>query len=1076
MRKLRLLLACLLVASIGLVNAQTRTASGTVVSAEDGQPIVGASVVVKGTTTGTSTNVDGKFSLNVTSGSTLVISSVGMKPIEVKIGNNLMIRLEPDTKTFDEVMVVAFGTAKKSAFTGSAAVVNSENISKHVTSNVASALVGSIPGLQIRSGSGAPGAGSGSINIRGIASLYAGTDPLIIVDGAPYTASLSNIPPNDIESVSVLKDAASAALYGARGAAGVILVTTKKGKTKDAIISVDVKMGANTRAIQDYKTINNPGDYYEAYYMQHFNKEFYGLGNSMAVANKNANDNMLKELGYNVYTLPNSELLIGSDGKLNPNAKLGRTFTGVDGNKYYLTPDNWTDLSYRTALRKEYNVSVNGGTDRSSLYASVGYLNEDGIIEKSSFERISARVKADYQAKSWFKIGANVGYVHSTQKSNPNMDASLGQTNLMYFTSMIAPIYPAYLRTLDGNSNPAIMTNEKGQQLFDYGVANTNGGLTRAFLSPGNPIGANRFNDVVSLGNQLNGSYTADISFTDYLKFNATSTVIWGQTQFSDYGSSLVLPKSSVGGEITKSVGNTIRTNNIQTLKYFKKFGTHDVEAMVGHEYYRTDAKYLDATAKGAFSEDIKEINAFATKSDSHSYASTYNVEGYFTSVQYNYLDKYFGSASFRRDASSNFAKEHRWGNFWSVGGAWILSKEKFLENSSSWLDMLKLKLSVGQQGNDDIGAFAYVDTYSIAKATETTMSATFRQVGNPDITWETTTNINAGIEFSLWKERLSGGIDIYSKNTSDLLFWLSIPESSGSRGYYGNIGDINNKGIEVKLEGKIIKSRMIDWILSLNASHNVAKVIKLPASKTQDNGGFLEGSYWYKEGGPMYNYMTYSYAGVSDKGEALYWYDEDLSPRGGVSTTNITSKPGQKKSGTTTIIGEATRYEHGSNLPKLFGGIGTTLRVSNFDLTLTFDYQLGGKVYDARYRTLMTPVSGSPNGYNYHQDWKKAWSPNNTSSDIPRWQAGDEYATAASNRWLTNASYLNFQSFNIGYNLPKNLIKGVSTIRVYAAGENLYFWSARKGLDPRYSFTRNETVNVYSPVRNISGGVQFTL
>ena len=349
------------------------------------------------------------------------------------ISPRVKVVLKSDSELLDEVMVVAFGTQKKSSFTGAASVVSSEQLSKHITTNVANALVGSTPGLQIRGGSGAPGAGQGSIKIRGIASLYAETDPLIIVDGAPYSASLSNIPQNDIESVTVLKDAASAALYGARGAGGVILVTTKSGKNKKAQITVDAKWGANSRSVQDYETITDPGQYYEAIYSQYYNYYFYSQGQNLDQANVNANSMMLKHLAYNIFTVPEGEQLIGTNGKLNPNARLGRSYE-ANGETYYLTSDNWRDQAYSTALRQEYNVTINGAMDKGSYYASMGYLDEDGIIEYSGYKRFSARFKADYQARKWLKVGTNIGYVNAKTESNPGFGTSWNSTNLMYYT------------------------------------------------------------------------------------------------------------------------------------------------------------------------------------------------------------------------------------------------------------------------------------------------------------------------------------------------------------------------------------------------------------------------------------------------------------------------------------------------------------------------------------------------------------------------------------------------------------------------------------------------------------------
>ena len=1077
LKKLTMILAGLFL-SIGMATAQTQI-SGTVVSEEDGEPIIGASVLVEGTSVGAATDIDGKFTLTLPAGRTkLRISYIGMETQEVTARNGMVVRLVSDSKALDEVIVVAFGQAKKSAFTGSAAVVTSEKIQAHTTSNVANTLVGSVPGLQMRGSSGAPGAGAGSMNVRGISSLYAGTDPLIIVDGAPYTASLSNIPTSDIESVTVLKDAASAALYGARGASGVILVTTKKGKSHDAIINVDMKWGANSRAIQDYDVISTPQEYMEAYYTLRYNQRL-AQGALPADAWAWANDKILEDVSYNVFTVPEGQRLIGMNGKVNPAATIGRSYLARNGETYYMQPDDWTDLAYSNALRQEYNISANAANERGSFYASLGYLNEDGIIEYSGFERISARVRADYQLKKWLKLGANVNYVHHHTTSNPNMGTSWGSTNLMYYTSMIAPIYPVYVRVLDPNGNPVIRTDDFGNPQYDYGVGNTNYfGYERPFLSTGNPLGSNRYNKVYNTGNQFNGSFNVDVMLFPWLKFNNTSTVILGQSNYSDYQNPFYGPKAGVNGEIAKEQSNTLRQNHVQTLTYFNKFGEHDIQVMLGHEYYHTKTKYLGAKRTGGFSPEIPELNAFATMSGSNSYTSQYNVEGYFGNAQYNYMQKYFASASYRRDASSYFAKDHRWGDFWSVGAAWIISKEKFMENTKSWLDMLKLKVSIGQQGNDNIGNWAYIDLYSLSKSSETTMTPTFSRVGNEDITWETTTNFNVGLEFELWKGRLVGNLDVYSKKTTDLLFWLSIPESAGSRGYYGNIGDIRNSGIELELTGHIIRTKDVDWSVTANLAHNSAKILKLPKAKITENGGFFESGYWYAEGQPMYNYMGYAFAGVNEEGEALYYYDEDLSPLGGVVTVNNIAKPGTKKSGTTTDYSKASRYTHGSLLPKLFGGFSTMFRWKNFDASVTFDYQLGGKVYDSRYQNLMAPPSDASNaGRNYHVDWVKAWSPTNTGSDVPRWQFGDTYSASSCDRWLTRASYLNFQSFNVGYTIPKSLTQKIkmSTIRIYCAGENLIFWSARKGLDPRYSFSGNESVNVYSPVRTISGGIQLT-
>lgn len=1069
-KRLLMPLTCM-VLGIGSAWAQNQSVSGIVISEESGEPIVGASVLVKGTTVGTVTDMDGKFAIpNLpNTAKVLQVSYVGMEGQEVSIKNGIMrIVLESDSELLDEVMVVAFGTQKKSSFTGSASVISSEDLSKHVATNVANALVGATPGLQLRGGSGAPGAGQGSINIRGIASMYATTDPLIIVDGAPYSASLSNIPQEDIESVTVLKDAASAALYGARGAAGVILVTTKSGANKKAQINVDVKWGANSRAIQDYETINDPGRYYETVYSQ-YNRYFLAQGQDAATANENANTQMLNHLGYNIYTVPSGQQLIGVDGRLNPNATLGRAYE-ANGETYYMINDNWRDAAYHSALRQEYTVSINGANDKGSFYASASYLDEDGVIEYSGFKRFSARFKADYQAKSWLKFGANVGYVNSKTESNPNLSTSANSTNLMYYTSHIAPIYPIYVRVLDQNGNPQIRIDEYGNPQYDYGVAATNyPGAPRAFLQTGNPLGANRYNDIFSKGSKLNGTFTLDVNLTDFLKFNATSAVDWGHTNSSDYETALYGPKVSVNGQIDKSQSDVTRQNHVQTLTYFDQFDKHHVNVMAGHEYYDTKTTYLYAYAQGLFTPEIPEINGAAKPVSSSSYTTEYNVEGYFVNAQYNYDEKYFASASYRRDASSRFAKEHRWGNFWSVGAAWLLNKEDFFR--ADWVDLLKVKLSVGQQGNDNIGDYAYTDMYSLAPSSSSSMSASFWRIGNPEITWETTTNTNVGVEFDLFDNRLTGSFDYYNKKTTDLLFWLSVPESAGSRGYYGNVGDIRNSGVELSLQGSLIHTKDIDWSIQLNLAHNKDKILKLPESKITELGGFVDGGIWYKEGGSIYNSFRAEYAGVNEQGEALYYVDSELGE-------GVTNRPGKNRDATTTNFNNATKYEQGSLLPDLYGGFGTTLSLYGVDVSLTFDYQIGGQIYDSQYASLMSNIADAGGaGSAIHVDALKAWTETNPNNDIPRMQYQDQYTAAASTRWLTSASYLNFQSFTVGYTLPKKWLStlGISKLRVYASGENLCFWSARRGLDPRYSYSATASMNVYSPVRTVMGGLQLT-
>ena len=393
---------------------------------------------------------------------------------------------------------------------------------------------------------------------------------------------------------------------------------------------------------------------------------------------------------------------------------------------------------------------------------------------------------------------------------------------------------------------------------------------------------------------------------------------------------------------------------------------------------------------------------------------------------------------------------------------------------------MLKLKFSIGQQGNDGIGNWNYTDLYTLSPSGTYSMAPTFSRLGNPEITWETTTSTNLGVEFNLFKNRLTGEINFYNKKTADQLFWLSIPETMGVRGYYGNMGDARNYGIEVELAGDVIRTKDVVWNLSANFAHNKNKITSLPESKFVDPEKGVNGwgesddsrtiQHWMEVGGSMYDAWMPKYAGVNEQGEALYWIDDALEGK--------TDRPGTNLSRTTTNFQEATKYNLGSMLPKLFGGFGTTVKLYDFDISATFDYQIGGKVFDTRYQSLMNNVlSSQDGGKNFHKDVLNSWSVNNTSSCIPRAMYADEYTSTRSDRFLTNAGYLNFQSFTVGYTLPTSWISRLqlNKVRLYCTGENLCFWSARKGLDPRYSYSSMSTQNVYSPVRTVMGGIQVT-
>ena len=1046
---------------LAYATAQNRQISGTVSDA-NGHPVAGATVIVDGTSLGTTTNTAGEYTLSAPVNGTLVVTFVGFEPQQLPIAGKTRINvtMKEDAQAIDDVIVVAFGTAKKEAFTGSAAVIKSDEIAKVQTSNVATALVGRVAGVQTSSTSGDLGK-TPSIRVRGFGSINAGKEPLWIVDGMPYEGDLNNLNTNDIESMTVLKDAASNALYGARGANGVIMVTTKKAKSGDAVVTIDAKWGVNSKALEEYDVITSPAQYYETHF-----KALYGYyaqtnpaAKAYALASSGLTSNGTGGLGYNVYTVPEGQALIGTNGKLNPNATLGRKII-YNGQEYWLTPDDWIDEAYQSAFRQEYNVNISGATERSSFYASLGYLDNTGIIKSSALERYTARLKADYQAKKWLKVGGNMSYAHfSNSNGNSNEGSASSTANIFAFSAQMPPIYPVYIR--DGSGR--IMVDDNGYQMYDYGDKG-NAGLTRPLLPGANGLQTSWLNKKKAEGNAFSGSGFVDISLYKGLKLTVNGSTNIDETRTTYLNNQYYGQFAEAGGTISKYHTRDIAYNLQQILNYNETFGKHNVGLMVGHEYYQKKYYYLSGTKSKLFSYDNEELGgAVVDGAGAHSYIDDYNSEGYFMRAQYDYAGRYFVSGSYRRDASSRFHPDHRWGNFWSVGAAWLLNQENWFD--APWVNMLKLKASYGSQGNDNIGNYLYTDTYSIEN-NNGEIAVLFGQKGNPNITWETNTNLNIGTEFGFWNNRLSGSVDFFNRKTSDMLFAFSVPSSLGYSSYYANVGDMVNRGVEVELNADLIRTKNVLWSFNLNLTHVKNEVTYLaPEHKSttvEGYKGYIDGSYFVGEGLPLYTYYLRSYAGVDPETGASLWYKDVKGDDGKITRTK------------TSDYTSATRYLHDSAIPSVYGGFSTSVSAYGVDFSISFNYQIGGKVYDSGYASFMSSPYGTTVGTNYHKDILKAWTPENKGSDIPRLQYGDQYTTSVSDRFLTDASYLNISNINVGYTLPSKITQkfGVQKLRVYLACDNVVYWSKRQGLDPRYSFTGATNFSNYSPIRTISGGV----
>ncbi|MCD7900654.1 MAG: SusC/RagA family TonB-linked outer membrane protein [Bacteroides sp.] len=992
------------------------------------------------------------------------VSFIGLQSQEVAIKPNVRILLKPDSQLIDEVVVTAYGTSTKGTFTGSAGVMKADKIESRQVANISNALSGAIAGVQVLSNNGQPGT-SAQVRIRGVGSINAGMDPLYVVDGVPFDGELSSINPQDIESMTVLKDAASTALYGARGANGIIMITTKKGKSGKATINLDVKFGSNSRAIKNYNVMRSPQIYTEKAYEAIYNSGIYNLKYTPEAANAYANkiifDNGDGGFGYQIYSLPagSNGQFIGMDGKLNPNATLGYS----DGTYTYL-PDNWEDETFSNKMRQEYNASISASTDRMNYYASFGYLNDKGIIENSGFERYTGRLKADYKVYDWLKIGANFGYTHSNSRSPGDQDthATSSSGNAFFIANNMAPVYPIYVRDASGN-----IMRDKGRPVFDYGEGiSTN--FERNFMSISNPAGDLIYNKEEYLRDVMNLSWFGEFTPINGLSVTARYGLHIDNMRYNSLGNPFYGQSAEYGGTAYQRHQRTYGFDQQYVANYqYTIAENHHLEVTLGYDGYEYEQTQLDASGQNLYNPDIFYINNTIDQRNGYGKKSTYATEGYFGRINYNYSDTYFASFSYRRDGSSRFNKDNRWGNFFSASAAWMITNEKFMTDVT-WLNMLKLKVSYGQQGNDDLryddvestkNYYPALDQFKVTGANGVFADGTLYYKGNPDISWETSTSYNIGVDFALLNNRLSGTIEYFGRESKDMLYNKPVAPIAGYSSMPMNIGSMRNSGLEIDLGYQIMDSKNFSWDVNLNATFIKNKILKLHP----DLGGQLVDKLRiYEEGKSMYSLYLVKYAGVDpDTGKALYWAKDDDGVPYETDDWSIASE---------------TKESTGNLLPTVYGGFGTTLKAYGFDFSIQCSYQLGGEVYDAGYRFLMHSGNSSNAGRNWHKDILNAWTENNRNTDVPRLNAIDQYANSESDRWMISSDYLSINNITLGYTLPDVLTKKmmIGKLRVYASADNLALISARKGLDPRQSFT-TVTTSLYTPIRTITGGISLT-
>lgn len=1035
--KLRLFFASLALLCTVAVQAATMSdirVSGTVVS--EGEPLPGASVFVKGTKNGTVTDIDGRYSISVPADGTLVFSFIGLQAQEHKVGGRTVINVDlvPDNTQLEEVMVVAYATAKKYSFTGAASTVKGDEIAKLQTSSVSRALEGTVAGLQASAASGQPGTDA-EIRIRGIGSINASSAPLYVVDGVPYDGSVNSINPEDIASMTVLKDAASAALYGSRGANGVIIITTKQGRA-DSKTTVNVKasFGGSNRAVRDYDRIGTD-QYFQLYWEALRNQYALSMDKyTPQTAAAQASKDLVGKLmggGPNPYG-PNYPQPVGTDGKLVAGATPLWNF-------------DWQDAMEQQALRTEVGLSVSGGGDTNQYYFSAGYLNDKGIALESGYERFNLRSNITSEITKWLRAGVNMSFAHSMQNYPVSSDTKT--SNVINAGRLMNGFYPIYQMNDDGTYK----LDSDGNRIYDFGSYRPSGSMANWNLPATLPTDKSE-----RMKDEFSGRTFLEVTFLEGLKFKTSFNFDLINYNSLDYTNPKIGPAVNTGGGASREYDRTFSWTWNNILTYDKTIGEHHFNILAGQEAYSYRYDVLEAARSNMAVPDMPELAVGSLVTAGNGYRIDYSLVGYFLNAQYDYQDKYFFSGSYRRDGSSRFAPGTRWGNFWSVGASWRIDREPFMLATTGWLSALTLKASYGAQGNDNLGTYyASSGLYSIvSQAGENALVSD--RLATPDLKWETNLNFNVGIDFSLFNNRFSGSFDFFQRRSKDLLYSRPLATSLGYTSVDENIGALKNTGFEMDLKGTLIHTRDFMWRLGLNLTHYKNAVTDLPRKDMP-----ITGVTRLKEGRSVYDFYLREWAGVDpDNGDPL-WYKDVKDAQG-----NITGRT------TTNDYAQADYYYvDKSSLPKVYGGFNTAFSYKGFELSALFAYSIGGYIVDRDITMLWS--NGSSAGRAWSTEMLNRWTPENRYTDVPALKTVSNNWNSNSTRNLFNNSYLRMKNITLAYNFPQPMIKKISlnSLQLFVQADNLLTVSKNQGLDPEQGIT-GLTYYRYPAMRSISGGI----
>jgi TonB-linked SusC/RagA family outer membrane protein len=1041
------------------VQAQTKV-SGLVRSSDDNEPLIGVTVAVKGKNSGAVTGVDGTFNLMADPAKdVLVFNYTGYATQELALGGvtDVSVVLATSSEFLNEVIVVAFGESTREKFTGSAATVGADQIARRPITNLAQAIAGAGSGVQATFGSGQPGAAP-DIRIRGFGSISSGSDPLYVVDGIPFAGDISNISPDDIESISVLKDAASTSLYGSRAANGVVMVTTKKGQKGRSSITLKYTQGNSQRGLPEYDRVEI-ADYYPLMWEAYRNSLMSRATNPLSreAASADASRNIVSLLGYNAYNVPAAEL-VGTDGRLNSNAQV--IFKPEDL--------NWETPLMRQGVRNEVNLSFQGGDGKTDYFASFGYLNDKGFLIRSDFKRYNARVQINNTLKPWLKTNTNLSYTNVFSNIS---DAGTGNNtafvNPFFFSRNMGPIYPVY--AYDPRNPGQYLLDANGNRQYDFGNLNALGLPNRPQYGGRHAIAETELNQNFFRRNFFSGRTFVEASFLKDFRFRASVGADYTNRSNNTYGNPVV-GDGAPAGRATNELNNTISLNLGQQLIYKKVVGAHTFDALLGHENFRYQYSELTGSRSQQILEGNIELGNFTTTTNLNSFADNYRTEGYFSRINYDYDDRYFVTASARRDGTSKFAKDSRWGNFFGASAAWLVTNESFMKGNKLFT-YLKLRSSYGQTGNDGflstaagngISFYAWQPRYNLGFNNAGEPGIIQGSLGNLLLEWETNTQMDAALEFGILKDRISGTFEFFNRASSNLLFDVPLPLSTGNTTQTRNIGSMYNRGYEMELRLVPVKTKSFSWAITLNATTFKNRITKMPAETPE----VIDGTKKLRVGTSIYDYWLRDWYGVNPaNGDGEYRATALVATNTRITETGDT---------VTTSQNNARFAYHGSAIPDLVGAFTNEISYKGFTLSAQFIYQVGGKIYEGSYAALMASAGY---GAAKHVDILKRWQNPGDITSVPRADVARSVDfNAASSRWLIDGSSINLRNINLSYTLPSKFAKRmrIENLQVYASGENLALWNRRKGMNVFGNFN-GVTGNTYSFYRNFVGGLSLT-